>query len=133
MEYIFEFPIKGRCHYQIFLWQSFWWNFDSERSKKSLIKNFDQLWWNRTPSYFFSNFDGLWWISTNQNTVLEWWDDVYKTKAHGKGKISSQKTQCHCKSFCRRYGFPKFGILSLSISGLTFSRSTLNVVLSILK
>ena len=23
------------------------------------IKNFNQLWWNRTPSYFSSNFDGI--------------------------------------------------------------------------
>jgi hypothetical protein len=47
-------------------------------------------------------------------------DDVYKTKAHGskkggKEKISSQKTQCHCKSFCRRYGFPKIGWSSIPL------------------
>ena len=55
-------------------------------------KNFDQLWWNRTPSYFSSYFDGLWWKSTNQHTVLEWWDDVYETKAHDDKKVRRGKS-----------------------------------------
>jgi hypothetical protein len=31
------------------------------------LTDFDELWWNRTPSYFSKNFDGLWWEITNQN------------------------------------------------------------------
>jgi hypothetical protein len=67
-------------------------------------------------------------ISSFQNSILIGWFPSKSIKVWrkigwssipsklvkgGKGKISSQKTQCHCKSFCRRYGFPKFGNLSL--------------------
>jgi hypothetical protein len=27
-------------------------------ASKTLVKNFDGLWWNITPSYFSKNFDG---------------------------------------------------------------------------
>ena len=81
-------------------------------------KNFDQLWWNRTPSYFSSNFDGFWWKSTNQNTVLEWWDDVYKTKTHGnkkagKGKSVARKRNVTASRSAADMASRKFGILSL--------------------
>ena len=67
--------------------------FDETLIVTTVKEIFDQkLWWNRTPSYFSSNFDGLWWKTTNQDTVLERWDDVYKTKAHANKKAGKGKS-----------------------------------------
>ena len=51
--------------------------------------------------YFEKVFDGTFIVTT----VKEIFDQ--------KLWPTLMKTQCHCRSFCRRYGFPKFGILSL--------------------
>ena len=49
---IIEHCLKARCHYQSFLcqrtlWQSFWWNFDSDNGQRNL--------WSKT----LTNFDGI--------------------------------------------------------------------------
>ena len=136
----------SRCHYQSFLcqrkpWQSFWWNFDSDNGQRNLwsktLTNFDGIELHPIFLQTLMDFDGLWWKSTNQNTVLKWWDDVYKTKAHGNKKTGKGKSVARKRNVTASRSAPdmvSWSLVScLSTSGLTFSRSILNVALSILK
>ena len=108
------------------LWQSFWWIFDSDNGQRN-------LWWNRTLSYFSSNFDGY-----QPIRILFWNDEMMFTKQkHMVIKRQERENQLPENAMLLQVVLPQIWLpevwYPVSIGGLTFSRSILNVVLSILK
>jgi hypothetical protein len=76
--------IKARCHYQSFLcqrklWQSFWWNFDSDNSQRNLwsknLTNFDGIELHPIFLQTLMDFDGY-----QPIRILFWNDEMMFTK-----------------------------------------------------